>query len=300
MAMVNTGPISLGGNATTGGLNQSVNIELGRAATATINMDESAVRGLAGIPSGAIGLSSFYGKSSVFNFSFNGGTDINLRNAALAAGWNGSSAVVATNNGTVQASSTGTPALTISGSFPGGLSFINNALIVGRGGNGGRGGGFAFSGQNSTAGGSGGVSALSVSTAVTITNNSTIAGGGGGGGGAGGNQSPSNSQGGGGGGGGIGVSLGGPSTQPGPGAPGPSVGNPGNAGTTTAAGTGGTQNPTASTARGGNGGGYASSGNGGSPGRSSPASGGGAGGAAVVGNSFITWAVVGTRIGALN
>jgi hypothetical protein len=104
-------------------------------------------------------------------------TDANLRTLAVAAGWDQSKEVIATINsgvfvsGTVQANSTA--ALTIDGSWPGGVTLVNNGSIVGRGGNGG----------NAGAAGSAGGRALLVSVAVTIENNGTIAGGGGGGGG---------------------------------------------------------------------------------------------------------------------
>lgn len=60
MALNSSGPISLGG-ATVG---QSVNLELGNAATALADINSAPFRGLAGVPSGAISLSNFYGKSS--------------------------------------------------------------------------------------------------------------------------------------------------------------------------------------------------------------------------------------------
>jgi hypothetical protein len=294
MTMVSTGPISLGGTATSGGLNQSVNVELGRSGTATINMNESAVRTLAGVPSGAIAMNNFYGKSNAFAFSFGGGTDVNLRTAAVNAGWNQTSLVIATNTGTIQSSSTGTPALTISGSFPNGVSLINNALIVGRGGNGGTGG--VSGAVNGTAGAPAGT-AISASVPVSITNNSTVAGGGGGGGGGGLAQNSGGP--GGGGGGGIGVSAGGPAP-----AAGGVTATPGSPGTTTAAGSGGAgrTDPRGSTGgRGGDGGGYGSSGaTGGTSGFGRPGSGGGSAGPATVGNSFITWVATGTRLGPLN
>jgi hypothetical protein len=56
MTLQNSGAISL----------NNVNVELGRSGTATINMNETAVRTLAGKASGAISMSDFYGKS---NFS---------------------------------------------------------------------------------------------------------------------------------------------------------------------------------------------------------------------------------------
>jgi len=81
MAMVSTGPISLGGTATSGGLNQSVNVELGRSGTASINMNEADVRTLAGVPSGAITMNNFYGKSNRAAISFVYST--NTANASL-------------------------------------------------------------------------------------------------------------------------------------------------------------------------------------------------------------------------
>lgn len=54
MTLPTTGPISLG----------DVNVELGRASTAAINLGETAVRTLAGVPSGPISLSDLRGKSN--------------------------------------------------------------------------------------------------------------------------------------------------------------------------------------------------------------------------------------------
>ena len=66
-------------------------------------------------------------------------TDVNLATLATSAGWNGSSTLNATINSGVYVSSTttGTPALTVSGSFPGGVTLVNNGTIVGMGGAGG-------------------------------------------------------------------------------------------------------------------------------------------------------------------
>ena len=61
MALNSTGPISIGGSTT----GQSINLELGRAATATSSLNETSLRSLAGVASGAISLSNFYGKSNV-------------------------------------------------------------------------------------------------------------------------------------------------------------------------------------------------------------------------------------------
>lgn len=61
MPLNSSGPISLGG-PTTG---QSVNLELGKGATDTIAMNDANVRTLAGVPTGPIAFSDFYGKSNV-------------------------------------------------------------------------------------------------------------------------------------------------------------------------------------------------------------------------------------------
>lgn len=50
-----------------------VNTELGRSATATISLNESAVRSLAGVPSGTISMDNLRGKSNVA-FTPDGGT----------------------------------------------------------------------------------------------------------------------------------------------------------------------------------------------------------------------------------
>lgn len=62
MALVNTGEISIGGSVA----NRSINLELGRAAGATSNLNETALRTLAGIPTSGstISLASFFGKSN--------------------------------------------------------------------------------------------------------------------------------------------------------------------------------------------------------------------------------------------
>ena len=62
MTLNTSGPISLGGSTT----GQSINLELGRSATAQVSLNESAVRTLAGVPSGAIVMpTDFYGKSNI-------------------------------------------------------------------------------------------------------------------------------------------------------------------------------------------------------------------------------------------
>lgn len=60
MPLNSSGPISFGGSV----VGQSINLELGRAATQQINMNEAQVRSLAGVASGAITFGNFYDKDS--------------------------------------------------------------------------------------------------------------------------------------------------------------------------------------------------------------------------------------------
>lgn len=307
MTMVSSGPISLGGNATSGGLNQSINIELGRAATDSINLNESAVRTLAGVSSGAISLSNFYGKSNEFAFTISTSqSNVNLRTAAVNAGWNQSSRLVCTISSgvTISSTSTGSYALTINGSFPGGVQLNNAGTILGRGGAGGT-SDYALYSYNGRPGDSAGP-ALLVQSAVSINNTGRISGGGGGGGTTVGvfdsyyvgKTQMFQDYAGGGGGGGIGNGPGGGAAL---------NSSAGTAGTLTAAGSGGLytringqQGISAS------GGSYGSAGGSGTnpfgvsgPGCCTPGA-GGAAGAAVVGNSNITWIAFGTRNGSIS
>ena len=312
MALNPSGAISLGG--TTSG--QSIELENGGPGTTVISLNDSAVRSLAGVASGAITMpTDFWGKSNAFIFTLASGTDINLRSAAISAGWPGSGAVQATiNSGSIiQSSSTGSYALTIDGSWPGGVVLTNNGTIEGRGGNGGPGSTGIGSGPPTPPGspGGNGGTAILASVACTINNSGgIIAGGGGGGGGGGGNYrlgGNGGSQGGGGGGGGIGVSsagAGAPGISPRNAAP----GSPGTAGTLTSAGSGGGggygTGGGAVGGSGGAGGGYGSTGSPGGDGYGpysnypGPGGSGGSGGNAVSGNSNITWPALGTIYGA--
>lgn len=280
----------------------AINVELGVAGTTTASLGQSSYRTLAGVASGAISLSNFYGKSNTFVTSFSGGTNVDLRSTAISLGWNGTSRLDISNNGTITSASTGSAALNISGSFPNGVIFRNNALIIGRGGNGGNGGSTLAVAPS----GGGGGTALSVSSAVTIYNNSTISGGGGGGGGGSlfrsSGKIPINYSGGGGG-GGIGNSSGGSYTHAG----GNYAGIAGTGGTTSAAGTGGYGAYSGGGqfgGTGGNGGSYGSAGANGGLGTGSGtnygAGSGGAAGACTSGNANITWGAFGNRYGALN
>lgn len=252
-----------------------------------------------GVPtSGAISISNFYGavRQFAFTISSNYSTPQDLRTLALAAGWNGSDNLLATNNAIISSNTTATPALSISGSFPNGVFFVNNSYIVGMGGAGG----------NTVETGNPGGTALGVGSSVTITNNGVLAGGGGGGGAGtfwvwnGFSRSMAGS------GGASGFT-------PAPGGLNPSSGAGGSAYPS--------QGPDANGLYSAGGpsfnwswGGRASSpgGIGGAWGTAGDAGGtvdgnynqsgyaGGAGGAAVTGNSFVTWLATGTRYGAVS
>lgn len=301
-----------------------VNTELGLTSTAAITLGTAGVRTLFGIGSGGIKLGDGYGKANEFGFTIaSNASNVDVATAATAAGWNGSSKLVVTiDSGVyVSASSTGNAALTVSGTFAGGVELVNNGYIVGMGGAGGS--ATAYSGGSGSAGGL----ALSASSAITITNNGTIAGGGGGGG-AGGTSVhliPSYYSWAGGGGGGGGRSG---LTNSSAGSSYSTYkhyyenGSPYGAGTATA-GTLATAGSKASGGgipgygangdyylyggNGGNGGGWGSSGSNGSSaygnvGGGGANNGGGAGGSAggaVSGNSNITWVSTGTRLGSI-
>lgn len=101
-------------------------------------------------------------------------TDLNLNSYALANGWDGASAIEITVEAgvVISSSSTSTPALTVNGTWPNGVSLVNNGTIVGKGGSG---------GADPSAGLAGGP-ALSASVPISVDNQGTIGGGGGGGG----------------------------------------------------------------------------------------------------------------------
>jgi len=73
MPLNSSGPLSMGGPVA----GQSIDLELGRAASTQIGLDETPVRTLAGVLSGTIGLSNFYGKANALDYGFlgSGGID---------------------------------------------------------------------------------------------------------------------------------------------------------------------------------------------------------------------------------
>lgn len=109
-------------------------------------------------------------------------TNLNLRTWALANGWNGSSAanITVASGVYVYSTSTGTPGLTIDGSWPGGVTLTNSGFIMGMGGTGGYN---LASGPFVSAAGLPGGTAISLGVNCAVVNNSYIGGGGGGGGG---------------------------------------------------------------------------------------------------------------------
>jgi hypothetical protein len=311
-----------------------VSVELLKSSTATTGLGDADVRDLAGVPTGAISMSNLYGKTYEFLFTISSNTNnVNLRTAALAAGWDGIRPVVATigTGVAISSTSTGDYALTINGAWANGVKLINNGIIVGKGGAGGSGGGDAGGYRNPGVGnpGAAGGPALTVSSSVSFDNTNGIIGGGGGGGGGGGaglavnrgdtSQHVSLATGGGGG-GGIGFGVGGicpagsyietsgnPSGTP-------TQGSSGGTGTASAAGSGGvgTISNGFASVTGGSGGAAGSYGAAGSSGATATAPGGqdtrilraggagGAAGAAIVGNSNITWLAFGQRYGAIS
>ena len=97
MTLNASGPISLGGSTA----GQSLNLVLGRSATAQVSLNESAVRTLAGVPSGAIVMpTNFYGKSSVV-YRLDSSTYIDL---GLFGVFPAQVVFVVKSNGTVEAS----------------------------------------------------------------------------------------------------------------------------------------------------------------------------------------------------
>ena len=153
--------------------------------TATISLNDSAVRTLLGVPSGAISLSSAYGKSNQFTICLSG-ANICLRTQAVAFGWpqNVGVTAIVPSGAVVYSSSTNFFALTVQGCFPQGVTLINNGTIVGKGGQGGYGNWYSACKSNYPINGQPGSHAIAVTVPITIINNGTIGGGGGGGGSA--------------------------------------------------------------------------------------------------------------------
>lgn len=162
-----TGPISLAGSTA----GQSIAVQLGVSPTGPIGLADANVRALAEVLSGPITMpGDFWGKPAGFAFSptVSGSTNnYNLKSAAIAAGWDQVTPLIATitiGPGVVVGStSTATPAFDTGATFPAGttISVINNGFIVGRGGNGATGAGSGGGGgAGNGLGGGAGVSGI--------------------------------------------------------------------------------------------------------------------------------------------
>ncbi len=200
MTLNSTGPMSLAGTVT----GESVEVELNESGSVAITINDSNVRTLLGVASGAIALSNAYGKSNRVSIGYTFTTNTanaSLNVTAISGYLAGKSDITVTVNAGVYlyATATSNAGLTLTGGTTGDtLTLVNNGFIIGQGGAGG-----------SAAGGP----ALSLGFPTTINNKNTgayIAGGGGGGagrggGGAGGGAGASGSAGAGGAGGGPGA-----------------------------------------------------------------------------------------------
>jgi hypothetical protein len=156
-----------------------VRTELG--ASGAISLGQASVRALAGVASGTIRMSNLYGKANAFNATISSHqADLNLRIWALANGWNGSTAATITvaSGVHIYSTSTANAGLVIDGSWPAGVTLINNGYISGFGGK------ATVNTANITGGyaGNPGGNAISLGVNCSITNNSYIGGGGGSGG----------------------------------------------------------------------------------------------------------------------
>ena len=71
MALESSGTMSIGGSTS----GRSINLELGRSANATSSLGETDLRDLAGVASGAISMSNFYGASAASNIDYYTGSE---------------------------------------------------------------------------------------------------------------------------------------------------------------------------------------------------------------------------------
>jgi hypothetical protein len=309
MTLNASGPISLAG--TTAG--QSIQIELGGTGTTQISLNDTAVRNLAGVPSGAITMpTNFYGKSNRVSASITISSNVanyTLNTSAVSGYVAGKTDVTLTiNSGVyVYSNSTGSYAFTVASGWTSGdtITLVNNGTIVGRGGNGGNAVGSDCSSQAGS-GGSGGPGLL-VNYATKLNNGSgRIAGGGGGGGASNAFRNAKSGAGGGGGGGGIGNSSGGCASGTGgnctPCSGSSGSGSAGGGGSLTSAGGGG-NSYFGLTGSGGSGGSYGAGGGVGATGSNQfgqTGGNGGSGGASIAGNSNITYISAGTINGSIS
>lgn len=161
----------------------AINVELGQPGATSANLNQASYRTLAGVASGQISLSNFYGKSSrpALAYTFSSPVaNASLNVSSLSGYVAGVSDITITVGSGVYlyATSTGSYGLNLSGGSSGDtLQLVNNGFIMGKGGVG------AGPSGPFTNGGSGGP-ALNIGYPTTInnTNGSAYIGGGGGGG----------------------------------------------------------------------------------------------------------------------
>jgi hypothetical protein len=286
-----TGILNMAGTATP----VSVAQELGLSLTATITLDDAAVRTLAAVGGSGTtwSMNSLYSKSNRVIATINIDTSTNnyVANTAKVTGYiagktdatfviNSTYPSTPAINVIVGSASTGSYAFTVDTSWATGdtVTIINNGTVIGAGGAGGKGGNNAGTPLTGGVGLAGGPAVL-VQRTVTWTNTGVVGGGGGGGAGASGRSvgKGAYSYGGSGGGGGQGQ-AGGAGGGAGLGANG--TGQPGTAGTASSPGSAGA--PYSSGYTGGAGGALASTGSSSNTGQA-----GGAGAAALSGTSFV-------------
>jgi hypothetical protein len=145
MAMNTSGPISLGGS--TGGAGQSVNLQIGANATATISFNDAAVRTLTGTTAGTalVMPTNFYGKFAPFTMEYlvvaGGGSGGNFNNQNTGGGGGGGAL---TSSFTYSGSSPSSYTITVGGATsPSEMVGVASTTGggTGRGGSGGSGGG---------------------------------------------------------------------------------------------------------------------------------------------------------------
>jgi len=281
-----------------------LNTELLKSPTAQIALNDSLVRGLFGVTSGAIGINNGYGKqyriwanitisANTANYSLTSAVVNTFLGSGYVAGI--TDTIITINNGVyVYSPSTATPSFSIS-SFTSGdtVKIINNGTIIGAGGAGGTGANYGGTGGDGGIGGT----ALYSRFATSVQNNGGIAGGGGGGGGGGytsqtfnsGKSSSTNTYAGGGGGGGGGYDAG--------------TGGIGGTGGNQGSGDIGSNGTLSAGGAAGSNGGLAVGGDGGAPGTdgvvgqyTNPGAAGLAG-YYIDGSSYVTWLTLGTIAG---
>lgn len=178
----------------------NINVELGVAGTTQASLGQSSYRTLAGVASGAISMSNFYGKSNrvAISYTFSGNTanaSLNLSSLGGYAAGTTDFTVTINSNVYLYATSTGNYGLNITGGTTGDtLTIVNNGYIMGQGGDGGYLRETDPNPNNYGRAGFAGGPAINLgfgmsSCTINNTNASAYIGGGGGGGGFGNNTS---------------------------------------------------------------------------------------------------------------